>query len=84
VCAAEKAAVDKYKAALKAHEVMHFDVTDKVVKGLPNTVSATGSDNQDAVANLQTAVDTGRGSLGHCRTRRRARSGPLDSATSTA
>jgi hypothetical protein len=56
--AAEKAAVDKYKAALKAHEVMHFDVTDKVVKALPNTVSATGSDNQDAIANLQTAVDT--------------------------
>ena len=56
--AAEKAAVDKYKAALKAHEVMHFDVTDKVVKALPKTVSATGSDNQDAIANLQTEVDT--------------------------
>jgi hypothetical protein len=56
--AAEKAAVDTYKAALRAHEVMHFDITDKVVKGLPKTVSATGSDNRDAVANLQTAVDT--------------------------
>jgi hypothetical protein len=56
--AAEKAAVEKYKAALKAHEVKHFDVTDKVVKALPKTVSATGSDNDEAVANLQTEVDT--------------------------
>jgi hypothetical protein len=56
--AAEKAAVAKYKAALKAHEVMHFDVTDKVVKALPKTVTATGSDPQDATTNLQNAVDT--------------------------
>jgi uncharacterized protein DUF922 len=56
--AAEKAAVDKYKAALEAHEVKHFDVTDKVVKALPKTVSATGSDDQDAITNLQTEVDT--------------------------
>ena len=56
--AAEKAAVDKYKAALKAHEDKHFDVTDKVIKALPTTVSATGSDNQDAITNLQTEVDT--------------------------
>jgi hypothetical protein len=53
----EKAAVAKYKAALRAHEVMHFDVTDKVVTALPKTVSATGTDNQDAVSNLQAEVD---------------------------
>ena len=56
--AADKAAVTKYKSALKAHEVMHFDVTDKVVKALPKTVKATGSDPQDATTNLQNAVNT--------------------------
>jgi len=56
--AGEKAAVAKYKAALKAHEVMHFDVTDKVVKALPKTVKATGSDPQDATTNLQNEVNT--------------------------
>src|SRR5262245_13963401 len=56
--AAERAAVNKYKAALKAHEVKHFDVAEKVVKALPKTVSATGSDEQEARANLQTEVDT--------------------------
>jgi hypothetical protein len=56
--AAERAAVNKYKAALKAHEVKHFDVAEKVLKALPKTVSATGTDEQDATANLQTEVDT--------------------------
>ena len=56
--AADKDAVNKYKAALRAHEVMHFDVTDKVVKPLPLTVKATGSDPQDATTNLQAAADT--------------------------
>ena len=56
--AAEKAAVAKYKSALRAHEVMHFDVTDKVVKPLPLTVKATGTDTQDATTNLQAAADT--------------------------
>jgi hypothetical protein len=55
---ADKAAVAKFKSALRAHEAMHFDVTDKVIKNLPKTVKATGSDEQDAVANLQTAADT--------------------------
>jgi len=55
---ADKAAVARYKAALRAHEVMHFDVTDKVVKALPKTIRATGTDPQDATANLQTEVDT--------------------------
>ncbi len=50
---ADKDAVNKYKAALRAHEVMHFDVTDKIVKALPLTVKATGSDPQDATTNLQ-------------------------------
>ncbi len=54
----DKDAVNKYKAALRAHEVMHFDVTDKVVKALPLTVKATGSDPQDATSNLQAAADT--------------------------
>jgi hypothetical protein len=56
--AAEKAAVAKYKSALKAHEVMHFEVTDKIVKALPKTVKATGSDPQDATTNLQNEVNT--------------------------
>ena len=55
---ADKDAVNKYKAALRAHEVMHFDVTDKIVKALPLTVKATGSDPQDATTNLQAAADT--------------------------
>ena len=55
---ADTAAVNKYKAALRAHEVMHFDVTDKIVKALPLTVKATGSDPQDATTNLQAAADT--------------------------
>lgn len=55
---AETEAVNKYKAALRAHEVMHFDVTDKVVKPLPLTVRATGTDPQDATTNLQAAADT--------------------------
>ena len=55
---ADTQAVSKYKAALRAHEVMHFDVTDKVVKALPLTVKATGSDPQDATTNLQAAADT--------------------------
>ena len=38
-----KAAVAKFKSALRAHEVMHFDVTDKIIKALPKTVKATGS-----------------------------------------
>ena len=54
----DKAAVAKYKSALKAHEVMHFDVTDKIVKALPKTVKATGSDPQDATTNLQNEVNT--------------------------
>ncbi len=54
----EKAAVAKFKSALRAHEVMHFDVTDKVIKDLPKTVKATGSDEQDAVSNLQTEANT--------------------------
>ena len=45
------------KAAIQAHEVMHFDVTDAVIKALPTTVSATGTDPQDATANLNSAVD---------------------------
>jgi hypothetical protein len=53
-----KAAVAKFKSALRAHEVMHFDVTDKVIKALPKTVKATGSDGQDAVSNLQTEANT--------------------------
>ena len=55
---AEKAAVATYKAALKAHEDMHFDVTDKVIAALPKTVTATGSDNKDAMTNLQAEVNT--------------------------
>ena len=55
---ADTDAVSKYKAALRAHEVMHFDVTDKVIKNLPKTVKATGSDPQDATANLQSEVNT--------------------------
>lgn len=54
---ADQAAVGKYKAALRAHEVMHFDVTDKIVKALPLTVKATGSDPADATTNLQAAAD---------------------------
>jgi hypothetical protein len=54
----DKAAVARYKSALRAHEVMHFDVTDKVIKALPKTVKATGSDGQDAVSNLQTEANT--------------------------
>lgn len=54
----EKAAVARFKSALRAHEVMHFDVTDKVIKDLPKTVKATGSDGQDAVSNLQTEANT--------------------------
>jgi uncharacterized protein YbjQ (UPF0145 family) len=54
----DKAAVARFKSALRAHEVMHFDVTDKVIKALPKTVKATGSDGQDAMTNLQTEADT--------------------------
>jgi hypothetical protein len=55
---ADRAAVGSYKAALKAHEVMHFDVTDKILKALPKTVSATGSTGREAVDNLKKAVET--------------------------
>jgi Bacterial protein of unknown function (DUF922) len=55
--AAETAAVAKYRSAIQAHESMHFDVTDAIIKALPKTVSATGSDKADATANLQAAVD---------------------------
>ncbi len=55
--AAETAAVAKYRSAIQAHESMHFDVTDAIIKALPKTVSATGSDRADATANLQTAVN---------------------------
>jgi hypothetical protein len=55
---ADQAAVAKYKSALRAHEVMHFDVTDKIVKALPLTVKATGTDPADATTNLQSAADT--------------------------
>src|SRR5215207_386777 len=41
---ADKEAVTKYKAALRAQRGHALDVTDKVVKGLPLTVKATGSD----------------------------------------
>ena len=54
---ADNAAVAAYKAALKAHEEMHFDVTDKIIAALPKTVTATGSDQQDAMTNLQAEVD---------------------------
>ena len=36
---------------------MHFDVTDAIIKALPKTVSATGSDKGDATTNLQAAVN---------------------------
>jgi Bacterial protein of unknown function (DUF922) len=55
--AAETAAVAKYRSAIQAHEVMHFDVTDAIIKALPKTVSATGSDKADATASLQAAVN---------------------------
>jgi hypothetical protein len=55
--AAETAAVAKYRSAIQAHESMHFDVTDAIIKALPETVSATGSDKADATANLQAAVN---------------------------
>jgi hypothetical protein len=55
--AAETAAVARYRSAIQAHESMHFDVTDTIIKALPKTVSATGSDQADATTNLQTAVD---------------------------
>ena len=32
---------EKYKAALRAHEVMHFDVTDKIVKALPKNTGVS-------------------------------------------
>ena len=54
---ADNAAVAAYKSALKAHEEMHFDVTDKIIGALPKTVTATGSDQQDAMTNLQAEVD---------------------------
>ncbi len=54
---AEKAAVATYRSAIQAHEVMHFDVTDAIIKALPKTVSATGSDKGDATTNLQAAVN---------------------------
>jgi hypothetical protein len=55
---AEKAAVQSYKAALTAHEVMHFDVTDAVIKALPKTISATGADETEAFENLKTEAQT--------------------------
>jgi hypothetical protein len=55
---AEKAAVQSYKAALTAHEVMHFDVTDAVIKALPKTITATGSDESDAFTNLKAEAET--------------------------
>jgi Bacterial protein of unknown function (DUF922) len=55
---AERAAVNQYEAALKAHEVKHFDVAEKVVKALPKYPSPIPCDEQEAIANLQTEVDT--------------------------
>jgi predicted secreted Zn-dependent protease len=55
--AAERTAVANYRAAIQAHEVMHFDVTDNIVKALPRTVSATGANQAEAMSNLQAAVD---------------------------
>ena len=53
---AERAAVARYRSAIQAHEEMHFDVTDTVVKALQRTVTATGTDPADTTRNLQTAV----------------------------
>jgi hypothetical protein len=53
---AERAAVGRYRSAIQAHEEMHFDVTDTVVKALQRTVTATGTDPADATRNLQAAV----------------------------
>jgi Bacterial protein of unknown function (DUF922) len=53
---AERAAVARYRAAIQAHEEMHFDVTDTVVKALQRTVTATGTDPADTTRNLQAAV----------------------------
>jgi predicted secreted Zn-dependent protease len=52
----ERAAVARYRSAIQAHEEMHFDVTDTVVKALQRTVTATGTDPADATRNLQAAV----------------------------
>ncbi len=54
--AAERAAVARYRSAIQAHEEMHFDVTDNIVKALQRTVTATGTDPADTTRNLQTAV----------------------------
>ncbi len=53
---AERAAVARYRSAIQAHEEMHFDVTDNIVKALPRTVTATGTDPTATTHNLQTAV----------------------------
>jgi Bacterial protein of unknown function (DUF922) len=54
--ATERTAVARYRAAIQAHEVKHFDVTDNVVRALPRTVSATGATQAEAMSNLQAAV----------------------------
>jgi hypothetical protein len=52
----ERAAVARYRAAIQAHEEMHFDITDNIIKGLQRTVSATGSDQASTMAALRAAV----------------------------
>ena len=54
---AERAAVASYQSAIQAHEEMHFDITDNIIKALPRTVSATGSSQAAATRALQTAVN---------------------------
>jgi hypothetical protein len=62
---AEKAAVKRFKALLKAHEVGHFNVQDAVVKSIgPTKVWAFGATPQEAIDNLQTEATTRNDAVG--------------------
>lgn len=55
---ADKTAVAKFKAALKAHENGHFAKTDAVIARRPTTITATGPTAANAVAKLKTKAET--------------------------
>lgn len=62
---AEKAAVKRFKALLKAHEVGHFVVQDAVVKSIgPTKIWAFGATAQEAIDNLQTEATTRNDAVG--------------------
>lgn len=61
----EKAAVKRFKASLKPHEVGHFDLQERIIKAqAPKMIWATGATAEEALANLQSEADTGNNAVG--------------------